>query len=88
MLSKLGYESMEHFVRDTVPGGIRIASDVVSDASIRPLSESELLKRARELAGKNEGFKSYIGMGYHNAVVPTVILRNVSKAPLNMSGRV
>ena len=78
MLSQLGYESMNAFVADTVPPKIRVASTSVSNGSIPSLSEAELNRRARELALTNKAFKSYIGMGYHNAVVPPVILRNVS----------
>lgn len=78
MLNVLGYSSMEDFVKDAVPLHIRANPANVSDKSIPPLSESELLQRAGELSGKNKVFKNYIGMGYHTAVVPPVILRNVS----------
>ncbi|KAH9836939.1 glycine cleavage system P-protein-domain-containing protein, partial [Rhodofomes roseus] len=81
MLSALGYESMDAFVDATVPSKIRVASSSVSNDSIAALSESELYKRARELAKANKPFKSYIGMGYHNAVVPPVILRNIMESP-------
>ena len=50
----------------------------MSNETIPAFSESELYYRAKELAGCNKPFKSYIGMGYHNAVVPPVILRNAS----------
>ena len=78
MLSKLGYSSMEAFVDDTVPPKIRIPADAISDKAIGALSEAELLSRAKRLGAENKPFKSYIGMGYHNAVVPPVILRNVN----------
>jgi glycine dehydrogenase len=78
MLSKLGYSSMESFVDEAVPPKIRIPADAISDKAIGPLSEAELLRRAKLLGAENKPFKSYIGMGYHNAVVPPVILRNVS----------
>jgi glycine dehydrogenase len=78
MLSKLGYSSMDAFVNETVPSKIRIPEDAVSDKAIGPLSEAELLRRAKLLGAENKPVKSYIGMGYHNAVVPPVILRNVS----------
>jgi glycine dehydrogenase len=77
MLDKLGYGTMDEFVNDTVPQKIRIAANIVNNDSIPPYSESELLKRARDLAKVNKPFRSYIGMGYWNAVVPPVILRNV-----------
>ena len=80
MLSKLGYSSMDAFVDAAVPSKIRIATDAISDKAIGPLSEAELLRRAKLLGAENKPFKSYIGMGYHNAVVPPVILRNVRHA--------
>ncbi|EED79122.1 predicted protein [Postia placenta Mad-698-R] len=81
MLSQLGYESMDAFVAATVPSKIRVASAAVSNESIPSLSESELHRRARELGKLNTPVKSYIGMGYHNAVVPPVILRNIMESP-------
>lgn len=78
MLSKLGYDSMEAFVQETVPPQIRVSSNAMTDEAIPSLSELELNRRAKQLGAANKPFKSYIGMGYHNAVVPPVILRNVS----------
>lgn len=78
MLKKLGYRSMEEFIADSVPAHIRVAQSTISDDTIPALSESELAARAEDLAGQNKVFRSYIGMGYHTAVVPKVILRNVS----------
>lgn len=78
MLSKLGYSSMDAFIQETVPPKIRISSASVNNTSIPALSESELYARAKALGAQNKSFKSYIGMGYHAAVVPPVILRNVS----------
>lgn len=77
MLSALGYDSFDAFIADTVPQQIRV-ENTVTNGTIPPLSESELHRRAKALGGQNDKFKSYIGMGYHNAVVPPVILRNVS----------
>ena len=78
MLSKLGFDSLDAFLAATVPPTIRIPATTISDASMPALSESELHARATALGKRNSQFKSYIGMGYHNAVVPPVILRNVS----------
>ena len=78
MLSALGYESMDAFISDSVPQSIRIEDAAVSDESIRPYSDAEFLRRATEIAGMNKIYKTYIGMGYNEAVVPGVILRNVS----------
>ncbi|KAJ7293156.1 glycine dehydrogenase [Mycena rebaudengoi] len=79
MLAKLGFDSMEKFIAEAVPPKIRVSTATVD--SIAALSESELHARAKELASQNKPFKSYIGMGYHCAVVPPVILRNVMENP-------
>jgi glycine dehydrogenase len=85
MLSKIGYSSMDAFIEDTVPHKIRISTTSVNNTSIPALSESQLHARAKALGGQNKVFKSYIGMGYHAAVVPPVILRNVRQHPPHMS---
>lgn len=77
MLGSLGYTSMESFISETVPSDIRIKE--VSDADVKPFSELELMRRAERLAEMNRPMKSYIGMGYHNSIVPPVIQRNVSR---------
>ncbi|KAK1232416.1 glycine decarboxylase subunit P [Marasmius sp. AFHP31] len=81
MLQKLGYKSMNAFIEDTVPPKIRVPSSTISNVSIPALSESELHARAKALGAANKPFKSYIGMGYHCAVVPPVILRNIIENP-------
>ena len=45
------------------------------------LAEQELFQRALELSNKNRLSRSYIGMGYHNCIVPAVIKRNVLENP-------
>ena len=83
MLKTIGYDSLDAFVDASVPPSIRLPASTGDDVVIPSLSESELFKRARTLAQANKPFKSYIGMGYHNAVVPPVILRNVRLALLS-----
>jgi len=77
MLSKIGYATMDEFIQDTVPSEIRVSLDSLDNTAIPVLSESQLHARAQALSRENQRFKSYIGMGYHSAVVPPVILRNV-----------
>jgi glycine dehydrogenase len=80
MLKVLGYESMDAFINDTIPSAVRVDELTAKDEGngIRPYSELELRRRVEEVASLNKGMKSYIGMGYHNAIVPPVIQRNVS----------
>ncbi|KAG8769083.1 glycine decarboxylase subunit P [Ceratobasidium sp. 428] len=81
MLSVLGYDCMDSFVQDTVPDSIRIAGNAVSEQTIPAMREREMLLRARKLSDMNEPRRSFIGMGYWNAVVPQVILRNILENP-------
>ncbi|MEZ5069758.1 MAG: aminomethyl-transferring glycine dehydrogenase [Bacteroidales bacterium] len=39
------------------------------------------LERIREIAKKNKPFKSYIGLGYYNTFLPSVIQRNILENP-------
>lgn len=43
--------------------------------------EHELINRIRAVAKKNNIWRSYIGMGYHNCLVPHPILRNIFENP-------
>lgn len=45
------------------------------------VDEHELIDRIRKVAKKNEIWRSYIGMGYHNCYVPHPILRNMFENP-------
>src|SRR5690606_2106625 len=45
------------------------------------VSEHEVLEELREIAGKNQIFRSYIGMGYYDCVTPPVIQRNILENP-------
>ncbi|MET0396705.1 MAG: aminomethyl-transferring glycine dehydrogenase, partial [Longimicrobiaceae bacterium] len=78
MLDALGYDSLDALVDATVPESIRLR---------RPLalgperSEYEMLAELREMVSKNRVFRSFIGMGYHDCIVPPVIQRNVLENP-------
>ena len=78
MLALLGYDSLDRFIDAVVPEDIRLR---------RPLAvppgrdEREVLQALRRIAGKNETFRSYLGMGYHACFTPQVIQRNVLENP-------
>jgi glycine dehydrogenase len=40
-----------------------------------------MLKELKNIAGKNQLFRSYIGMGYHDTITPSVIQRNILENP-------
>jgi glycine dehydrogenase len=81
MLSAIGYAQMEELIADTVSSSVRLGQDATFHDQMKPLSESELAQRAESIAKMNKPFKSLIGMGYQNCLVPAVILRNVLENP-------
>src|SRR5437879_9763589 len=44
-------------------------------------TEQETLEELRLLAAQNLVYRSYLGMGYHDCITPTVIQRNVLENP-------
>ncbi len=78
MLDALGFDSLDALAAAAVPDAIRSERPLDLPA---PLTEAELLERARALAEQNEVFRSYLGMGYYGTVTPPVILRNVLENP-------
>ena len=81
MLTTLGYSSMSDFIEDVVPADIRLSSAFSLNGDARGRSESEALSALKELASQNEVFRSFMGMGYYNCLVPPVIQRNILENP-------
>lgn len=78
MLKVVGADSLDTLIDQTVPVGIRMKEPLnLPEAQ----SEFQFLNEFKTLASKNQVFKSYIGMGYYNTIVPGVILRNVLENP-------
>jgi len=71
--------SLDELVSQTVPAAIRATAPLDLPP---PLSETQLLAEARRLASHNRVFRSYIGVGYHDCIVPPVIKRNIWKPRL------
>ncbi|MFY7740879.1 MAG: aminomethyl-transferring glycine dehydrogenase [Flavobacterium sp.] len=78
MFKTIGVESLDQLIYETVPDNIRLKKDLDLDA---PMTEYEYLSHIQELGKKNKIFKSYIGLGYHPAIVPAVIQRNIFENP-------
>jgi glycine dehydrogenase len=78
MLETLGLASLEALVDATVPSAIRLRRPLRLPAA---RGEHELIGGLREMASRNEVFRSFIGMGYHDCVVPPVVQRNVLENP-------
>ena len=78
MLSAIKADSLEQLIFETIPDDIRLKNGL----DLTPaMSEYEYLNHINELGAKNKVFKSYIGLGYHEAIVPSVIQRNILENP-------
>jgi glycine dehydrogenase len=78
MLATLGYGSLDLLMDAVVPEDIRLEGPLDLPA---PRSEREVLAALEAIAGRNEVYRSFIGMGYADCVTPPVILRNILENP-------
>ena len=78
MLDVIGIKSLDQLIKETIPKDIRLQKSLDLED---PMSEYEYLNHIEELSKKNKIFKSYIGLGYHEAIVPSVIKRNILENP-------
>jgi glycine dehydrogenase len=78
MLATVKASNLEQLISETVPDNIRLKNELDLEPA---LSEYEYLAHIKELSEKNKVFKSYIGLGYHEAIVPSVIQRNILENP-------
>ncbi|MEG3842771.1 aminomethyl-transferring glycine dehydrogenase [Microcoleus sp. herbarium14] len=78
MLEVLGISSLDELIDKTVPAAIRIQQPLQLPAA---KSEYAALAELKEIAAKNQVFRSYIGTGYHDCITPPVIGRNILENP-------
>jgi glycine dehydrogenase len=78
MLRVIGADSLDHLIDQTIPSTIRLRRPLKLPAA---KSEHELLEQLHAIAGQNEVWRSYLGMGYSDCITPPVILRNVLENP-------
>ncbi|HAW50803.1 MAG TPA: glycine dehydrogenase (aminomethyl-transferring) [Flavobacteriales bacterium] len=74
MVKTCGFDSLDDLIYATIPDSIRSKSDMNLPQA---MTEHEYLEHIAELAGKNKVFKSYIGTGYNDCLLPSVIKRNI-----------
>ena len=78
MLQTLGHDSLDAMIDALVPADIRLTAPL----DIPPaLSEFDALRQLKAIASKNQVFKSYLGLGYHDCITPPVIQRNILENP-------
>jgi glycine dehydrogenase len=78
MLSTIGADSVDQLIEQTIPASIRLKKKLNLPA---PLNEYQYIAQLRKTAAKNKVFKSFIGQGYYNTVVPAVVQRNILENP-------
>ena len=78
MLKTIGVDSLDTLIQQTVPAKIRLEQGLRLP---EPKSEFAFLRDFKQMMGQNQIFKSHIGLGYSDTIVPTVILRNILENP-------
>jgi len=78
MLETIGTSSLDALIDETIPASIRLQGLLNLPP---PESEHHYLRRLTAVARRNKTFRSYIGLGYHDTITPSVILRMVMENP-------
>lgn len=78
MLQTIGVDSLDQLIYETLPDDIKLKRELELP---KAMSEQEYARHIHGLANKNQVFKTYIGLGYHQAIVPAVIQRNILENP-------
>ena len=78
MLHTIGVDSLDQLIYETLPDDIKLKKELDLP---KAMSEQEYAQHIHDLANKNKMFKTYIGLGYHQAIVPAVIQRNILENP-------
>jgi len=78
MLETIGVETMDELVSMTIPKAILRSQFMnLPDA----MDEQSYLERMREIASRNLSFRTYMGLGFYNTILPSVIQRNILENP-------
>jgi glycine dehydrogenase len=78
MLDAVGFRSLDALADAAVPRSIAFRGELALPAAA---TEMEALDELRAIAAKNLPFRSFLGQGYADCVVPPVIQRNVLENP-------
>ena len=78
MLTAVNAPSLDALIHQTVPERIRLNAPLNLET---PRTESQILAELRELAGRNKLYRSFIGLGYYDCIMPPVVLRNIFENP-------
>ena len=78
MLEVVGAPSLDALIDEALPASIRLKGPLDLPAAE---SESQYLSRLKTIARKNRVLKSFIGLGYYDSLIPSVIRRCLFENP-------
>src|SRR3990170_2434558 len=78
MVKICGVNSVDELIDETIPSNIRLNKELNLSPAV---SEHTFIENLTKIASLNKIFKSYIGMGYHPVIMPSVIQRNILENP-------
>ncbi len=78
MLERLNASSLDELIDETIPSGIRQKKALELD---EPMSEVRFTEEMKKIASGNSVYKTFIGMGYYDTIMPNVIKRNILENP-------
>ena len=78
MLKVVNASSLNQLIDETIPEKIHLGREMSLPEA---LSESRFVEHMQGVAKKNKNYRSYIGMGYFNTILPGVIQRNILENP-------
>ncbi|MGE0450181.1 MAG: aminomethyl-transferring glycine dehydrogenase [Vicinamibacterales bacterium] len=78
MLEVVDAPSVDALIDEAIPARIRLTRSL----DLPPgMAEHRFHRELRDVASRNQLFRSYIGLGYSECITPSVILRNVLENP-------
>jgi len=78
MAKYCGVNSIEELIDETIPAQIRLKKEMDLSPAV---NEQTFIENLKIIGSKNKICKSYIGMGYHPVILPSVIQRNILENP-------
>ena len=78
MLEAIGVDSIDTLINQTIPANIRLKNELDLEEGI---SEFAFLNKIKTIASKNKIYSSYIGLGYYETLLPSVIQKNILENP-------
>ena len=78
MLERIGTGTIDELIDRTIPSSIRMQGTLDMPGGI---SEYEYFNELRQIASRNSLYRSFIGLGYYNTILPAVIQRNILENP-------